>query len=88
MTVTVELRDPLAASVVIKPQDKRPVTLGTAAAAKILRAIRRGRTRYGFPWPMHIAMRLVRALPGPLYDWAAGAVARRVPEPRKAQPGG
>ena len=34
--VTVELRDPLAASVVIKPQDKRPITLGTAAAAKIL----------------------------------------------------
>jgi len=34
--VTVEARDALAASVIIKPQDKRPITLGTAAAAKIL----------------------------------------------------
>jgi DtxR family Mn-dependent transcriptional regulator len=36
VTVTVESRDPLAASVVIKPQGKTTLTLGTAAAAKIL----------------------------------------------------
>jgi DtxR family Mn-dependent transcriptional regulator len=35
-TVMIESRDPLAASVVIKPQGKSPITLGTAAAAKIL----------------------------------------------------
>jgi DtxR family Mn-dependent transcriptional regulator len=34
--VKVESRDPLAASVLIKPDGKRAVTLGTAAAAKIL----------------------------------------------------
>ena len=36
VTVTVASRDPLAASVVIQPQHQRPITLGTAAAAKIL----------------------------------------------------
>ena len=36
VSVRVDSRDPQAASVVIKPQGKEPITLGTAAAAKIL----------------------------------------------------
>ena len=34
--VTVEVRDALADAVWVRPRDRRPVTLGTAAAAKIL----------------------------------------------------
>ena len=34
--VTVEVRDELADAVWVRPGDRRPVTLGTAAAAKIL----------------------------------------------------
>jgi short-subunit dehydrogenase len=50
-----------------------------AAAARILRAIRRGRARYGFPWPMHAAMRLLRALPIPVYDLLMRWTAARLP---------
>lgn len=36
VTVTVEVRDALADAVWVRPKDRRPLTLGTAAAAKIL----------------------------------------------------
>jgi hypothetical protein len=35
-TVTVEVRDELADAVWVRPADRRPLTLGTKAAAKIL----------------------------------------------------
>jgi DtxR family Mn-dependent transcriptional regulator len=36
VSVTVEVRDDLADAVWVRPGERRPVTLGTAAAAKIL----------------------------------------------------
>jgi DtxR family Mn-dependent transcriptional regulator len=36
VNVTVEVRDALADAVWVRPKDRRPLTLGTAAAAKIL----------------------------------------------------
>ena len=36
VTVTVEVRDTLADAVWVRPGERRPITLGTAAAAKIL----------------------------------------------------
>jgi hypothetical protein len=36
VSVVVEVRDGMADAVWVRPGDRRPVTLGTAAAAKIL----------------------------------------------------
>jgi short-subunit dehydrogenase len=38
------------------------------AARRIVRAIRRGRRVYNFPWPLALALWLVRRLPNPVYD--------------------
>jgi short-subunit dehydrogenase len=59
------------------------------AAARIVGAIRERRARYGFPWPMHAAMRLLRGLPIFVYDFAARLVAKktlRPPAPKEVKP--
>jgi short-subunit dehydrogenase len=52
------------------------------AARLMLRAIRRGRRFYVFPWQMAWAARLLRALPRPLYDLAFARAPRK---PRTGQ---
>lgn len=55
------------------------------AAERILSAVRAGRGHYGFPWPMHMLMRLVCALPNPLFDVLARVAAKKM-LPRRKEP--
>jgi short-subunit dehydrogenase len=41
------------------------------AARRIVRAIERNKRIYTFPWPMAVAIRIVRMLPSWLYEWLA-----------------
>jgi short-subunit dehydrogenase len=60
-----------------------PFLLSADDAARLtLRAIRRGRRFYVFPWQMAWAGRLLRALPRPLYDLAFARAPRK---PRTGQ---
>lgn len=59
----------------------RPWLLDADHAARIiLDGVSRGRRRVDFPWPMVTLLRLVRALPGPVYDRLASRLLRE-PEP-------
>jgi short-subunit dehydrogenase len=55
-----------------------PFLLSTDEAARLMvRAIRRGRRFYVFPWQMALVGRLLRALPRPVYDWAFARAPRK-----------
>jgi short-subunit dehydrogenase len=55
-----------------------PFLLSTDEAARLMvRAIRRGRRFYVFPWQMALVGRLLRALPRPVYDWVFARAPRK-----------
>jgi short-subunit dehydrogenase len=59
------------------------------AARRIVLAMRAGRARYGFPWPMHALMRLIQSIPVPIYDLLARKMAASFqPRPKPHKPGG
>lgn len=56
------------------------------AAARILKAMHRGRAKYGFPWPMHAVSRLLQMLPVPIYNLLGRRVAATLePRPKPAE---
>jgi len=54
------------------------------AARRILRAVRSGRAKFGFPWPMHALSKLLQWLPVPLFDFVGRKMAATLePKPKR-----
>ncbi len=72
------VRTPLMENALVKPPV--PMLEPDRAARYILRAIRRRKRTYGFPWSTNLMVRCLRWLPPTVYDWVMARAAAKVPD--------